>query len=74
MSKQEYGERLYPKVIKFSNQKVAGKITGMILEIPEKGLEKIDQSEEKLHKMVNEAVMILRKAWENDPQRLRDLP
>ena len=42
MSKQEYGERLYPKVIKFSNQKVAGKITGMILEIPEKGLEKID--------------------------------
>lgn len=68
------GEQLYPVVVKNSNEKVAGKITGMLLEIEAKTLMLLIQNPSEISVKVREAVEVLRKAWAHDPAALEILP
>jgi hypothetical protein len=68
------GEQLYPVVLKHSNEKVAGKITGMLLEIETRTLLALIQNQAEVASKVREAVEVLRKAWAHNPEALAALP
>ena len=68
------GEQLYPAVLKNSNEKVAGKITGMLLEIDAKVLINLIQNPAEISNKVREAIEVLRRAWANTPDLLSQLP
>ncbi|OMJ83007.1 hypothetical protein SteCoe_16160 [Stentor coeruleus] len=68
------GEQLYPVVLKNSNDKIAGKITGMLLEIDTRTLLALIQNPTEVAIKVREAVEVLRKAWANNPEALAVLP
>ena len=72
--RQALGERLYPQVLSMTNQNVAGKITGMLLEMNLDLVSKLVQDPNELRGKVNEAVEVLRTAWSNDPEKLKSLP
>eukprot|EP00931_Biecheleriopsis_adriatica_P101034 TRINITY_DN7625_c0_g1_i2.p1 TRINITY_DN7625_c0_g1~~TRINITY_DN7625_c0_g1_i2.p1 ORF type:complete len:580 (-),score=163.38 TRINITY_DN7625_c0_g1_i2:106-1845(-) len=57
-TKQAIGERLYPKVHKLQPQQ-AGKLTGMILEMSEKDLQRLLDDDSLLEKKVTEAMEVL---------------
>jgi polyadenylate-binding protein len=73
VQKRILGENLYPVVLENSNKKIAGKITGMLLEIDTTTLLKLLQSPSEVAAKVREAVEVLRKAWSNDPDALSQL-
>lgn len=72
--KQCVGQIMFPQVIKFSNNNVAGKVTGMLLEMPEDELVMLVTDENNLRGKVMEAVQVLREAWKKDPEKLSELP
>jgi Poly-adenylate binding protein, unique domain. len=67
------GENLYPVVLENSNKKIAGKITGMLLEIDTSTLLKLLQNPSEVATKVREAIEVLRKAWANNPEALSQL-
>jgi polyadenylate-binding protein len=73
-SKDSIGEALYPIVVKHTNELVAGKITGMMLEMGIPMLSRLMRDESTLHEKILEAVEVLRKAWQNNPAQLSLLP
>ena len=72
--KESIGEVLFPMVAQYSNELVAGKITGMMLEMGVAVLNRLIQDQKTLKEKVEEAVEVLRKAWQNNPAQLRLLP
>ena len=68
------GEQLYPVVLKNSNGKIAGKITGMILELDTRTLLSLIQNKQGIANKVREAIKVLKKAWENNQEALSTLP
>ncbi|OMJ74611.1 hypothetical protein SteCoe_26430 [Stentor coeruleus] len=68
------GEQLYPVILKNSNDKIAGKITGMLLEIETRVLLSLIQSPYEIANKVREAIEVLRKAWAHNPEFLATLP
>ena len=69
--KRMLGEQLYPIVLRNSNDKIAGKITGMLLEIDHKNLLILLQNHSDLRNKVMEAIEVLRKAWASNPGMLQ---
>mmetsp|Transcript_18654 Transcript_18654/g.18634 ORF Transcript_18654/g.18634 Transcript_18654/m.18634 type:complete len:553 (+) Transcript_18654:6-1664(+) len=69
--KRMLGEALYPVVLKSSNTKIAGKITGMLLEMDNQELFLLLTNPEGLKLKVGEAIDVLRRAWENDAESLK---
>lgn len=74
LNRQEIGEKLYQIALKHSNSLVAGKITGMLLEMDLHIIEKIMQNENIIREKILEAVEVLRKAWKDDAEQLKKLP
>lgn len=72
--KRLIGEHMYPIILGFSNQFVAGKITGMLLEMENELLFKFIANPSQLKERVIEAIEVLRKAWSNQPDLLKQLP
>ena len=72
--KQHIGEKIFHKVCEYSNNTIAGKVTGMLLEMPEEDLVKLIQDDNHLRGKVQEAIAVLREAWRDQPDKLRDLP
>jgi polyadenylate-binding protein len=70
VQKRILGENLYPIVLENSNKKIAGKITGMLLEIEVATLLKLLQNKGEVATKVKEAIEVLRKAWSNNPEAL----
>jgi len=70
VQKRILGENLYPIVLENSNKKIAGKITGMLLEIEVDSLIKLLQNRNEVGVKVREAIEVLRKAWINNPEAL----
>ena len=70
VQKRMLGESLYPIVLENSNNKIAGKITGMLLEIEISTLIKLLQNRADIAVKVKEAIEVLRKAWSNNPELL----
>jgi polyadenylate-binding protein len=70
IQKRILGENMYPIVLEKSNQRVAGKITGMLLEIPPETLIKMLHTPGEIANKVREAVEVLRKAWKDNPENL----
>lgn len=68
------GEQLYPIVLRNSNEKIAGKITGMLLEIEARALLILIQNPSEVVGKVKEAIEVLRKAWASNPEALAALP
>ena len=68
------GEQLYPIVLKNSNEKIAGKITGMLWEIETKTLLILLQNHSDIAAKVKEAIEVLRKAWAHNPELIATLP
>ncbi|OMJ80319.1 hypothetical protein SteCoe_19476 [Stentor coeruleus] len=68
------GEQLYPVILRNSNEKVAGKITGMLLEIEPRVLLTLISNPLEIANKVREAIEVLRKAWANNPEYLATLP
>ncbi|KAL8837804.1 MAG: hypothetical protein Q9176_005438 [Flavoplaca citrina] len=56
--KQMVGEALYPKVLTFQGERLAGKITGMLLEMDITELISLLDDMEKLREKVNEALVV----------------
>ena len=73
VQKRILGENLYPVVLENSNKKIAGKITGMLLEIDTSTLLKLLQNPSEVATKVREAIEVLRKAWANNPEALSQL-
>ena len=73
VQKRILGENLYPVVLENSNKKIAGKITGMLLEIDGGALLKLLQNPIEVAMKVKEAIEVLRKAWSNNPEALSQL-
>ncbi|CAG9323301.1 unnamed protein product [Blepharisma stoltei] len=71
IKKRMLGEALYPQVLTNSNQKVAGKITGMLLEMDNVELLGLLSNPLGLKGKVVEAIEVLKKAWENDAESLK---
>ena len=71
--KRMLGEQLYPVVLKNSNDKIAGKITGMLLEIDHRNLIILLQNPSDLRNKVKEAIEVLRRAWASKPELLEQL-
>mmetsp|Transcript_18653 Transcript_18653/g.18631 ORF Transcript_18653/g.18631 Transcript_18653/m.18631 type:complete len:552 (+) Transcript_18653:6-1661(+) len=69
--KRMLGEALYPVVLKNSNQKIAGKITGMLLEMENEELLSLLTNPDGLKLKVGEAIDVLRRAWEGDNENLK---
>ena len=74
MSREELGEKIYPVVVKYSNEVVAGKITGMIIDLGVPVASRLVQDESKLKEKIFEAIGVLRSAWQQNPSQLRLLP
>lgn len=70
IQKRILGENMYPIVLDKSNKKVAGKITGMLLEIEPPTLIKMLHTPGEVATKVKEAVEVLRKAWKDNPEYL----
>ncbi|OMJ89560.1 hypothetical protein SteCoe_8262 [Stentor coeruleus] len=70
VQKRILGENLYPLVLENSNKKIAGKITGMLLEIDIDALVRLLKNPIEIVQKVKEAVEVLRKAWINNPEAL----
>jgi polyadenylate-binding protein len=70
VQKRMLGECLYPMVLDKSNKKIAGKITGMLLEIDPNALLKMVQSPGEVTTKVQEAIEVLRKAWKDNTELL----
>jgi polyadenylate-binding protein len=68
------GEQLYPVVLRSTNEKIAGKITGMLLEIEASDLIKLIQNPGELSIKIHEAIEVLRRAWAGNQQNLDLLP
>lgn len=73
-SREELGEKIYPVVVKYSNEVVAGKITGMIIDLGVPVASRLVQDESKLKEKIFEAIGVLRSAWQQNPSQLRLLP
>jgi len=71
IKKRMLGESMYPHVLTNSNQKIAGKITGMLLEMDNAELLGLLSNPVGLKGKVIEAIEVLRKAWENDTENLK---
>lgn len=67
IKKRMIGEAIYPQVLKNSNVQVAGKITGMLLEMDNAELLALIQNSPVLVVKVTEAIEVLRKAWVSNP-------
>ena len=72
--RRRLGEELYPKVLQMSNAQIAGKITGMLLGLDYHYLSHIMSDNMMLFDKVQEALIVLRKAWANNPELLSILP
>ena len=70
VQKRILGENLYSIVLENSNKKIAGKITGMLLEIDADTLIRLLQTRTEVANKVKEAIEVLRKAWSNNPEAL----
>ena len=68
--KQAVGEYLYPRIHAMTNPNIAGKITGMLLEMDIPELVKLSEDASLLRKRVSEAIEVLRSAWSQD-ERMR---
>ena len=71
---RDLGEKLYPMVIKAANTNIAGKITGMLLEMDKFEVVNLINDENRLNTRVKEAIEVLKRAWANDPNSLSMLP
>merc|ERR1719453_580383 len=58
VQKQMIGEKLYPAIAKFQPE-LAGKVTGMMLEMDNSELLMLLESEQQLRSKVNEALLVL---------------
>lgn len=67
------GESLYPIVNSLSNEKVAGKITGMLLEMSNEEVLQLLKNPAELRIKVSEAVTVLKSAWANNSEQLKNL-
>ncbi|OMJ85196.1 hypothetical protein SteCoe_13508 [Stentor coeruleus] len=70
VQKRILGENLYPIILENSNKKIAGKITGMLLEIDTETLIRLLKNPGEIVLKVKEAIEVLRKAWINNPEAL----
>lgn len=70
VQKRILGENLYSIVLENSNKKIAGKITGMLLEIENETLVRLLKNPIEIVQKVKEAIEVLRKAWINNPEAL----
>jgi polyadenylate-binding protein len=68
--KRLLGENLYPRILKLTNQNVAGKVTGMLLEMKNEELLEMLTLVSKLREKVEEAIEVLREAWKTRPDQL----
>jgi hypothetical protein len=73
-STRDLGEKLYPMVLKITNQQVVGKITGMLLEMDKFEVINLINDEVVLRGRVREAVEVLKKAWAHQKENLALLP
>mmetsp|Transcript_29111 Transcript_29111/g.28812 ORF Transcript_29111/g.28812 Transcript_29111/m.28812 type:complete len:147 (+) Transcript_29111:1194-1634(+) len=71
IKKRMIGEAVYPQVLKNSSQQIAGKITGMLLEMDNAELLGLLQNPPLLVVKVQEAIEVLRKAWSTNPDLLK---
>jgi len=69
--KQVLGENLYHQVIGYSNQQIAGKITGMLLEMSNEEIMLLLGNPVELKQKVTEAIQVLRTAWVGNPEQLK---
>jgi len=69
--KQVLGENLYHQVIVYSNQQIAGKITGMLLEMSNEEIILLLANQTDLKQKVTEAIQVLRTAWAGNPEQLK---
>jgi polyadenylate-binding protein len=72
--RRELGEQLYPKVVRMSNQEIAGKITGMLLEMDQRDVMTLINNDQSLFVKIKEAVEVLRRAWSGNSEALSKLP
>lgn len=73
LSRREVGEKLFEIVKKHSNLSIAGKITGMLLEMDLNTLLKIMNNEQIIREKVLEALEVLKTAWKDDPEQYKKL-
>ena len=72
-SKQDLGQTLYPEVVRLTNSDLAGKITGMILELDIPTIQNLTLSPQALSEMVKNAIQVLRSAWAGKADQLSRL-
>jgi polyadenylate-binding protein len=72
--KQTLGEFIYPRIMALTNQTIAGKVTGMLLEMEIPALIKFGEDVGLLRTRVGEALEVLRKAWTADENQRQYLP
>jgi polyadenylate-binding protein len=68
--KRLLGENLYPRILKLTNPNVAGKVTGMLLEMKNEELMEMLTLPARLKEKVDEAIEVLKEAWKNRPDQL----
>jgi hypothetical protein len=71
--KQAVGEFLYPRIHSLTNPNIAGKITGMLLEMDIHELVKLSDDQLLLRRRVGEAIEVLRGAWSADEKMRQSL-
>ena len=71
--KQAIGEYLYPRIHAMTNPNIAGKITGMLLEMEISELVKLSEDTTLLRRRVSEAIEVLRNAWSQDDKMRQSL-
>jgi polyadenylate-binding protein len=71
--KQAIGEYLYPRIHSMTNPNIAGKITGMLLEMDIPELVKLSEDNSLLRKRVGEAIEVLKTAWASDEKMRQSL-
>jgi len=64
--KQGLGDFIYPYVMRMSNSTIAGKVTGMLLELPIPQLLHLAENLFLLRRRVSEAIEVLKTAWSVD--------
>jgi polyadenylate-binding protein len=68
--KRLLGESLYSRIVKLTNTNLAGKITGMLLEMESEEVISLLVDEKELKDKTREAIAVLREAWKANPQGL----
>jgi polyadenylate-binding protein len=68
--KRLLGEALYSRIVKLTNTNLAGKITGMLLEMESEEVISLLTDEKELKEKTREAFAVLREAWKSNPQGL----